>query len=113
MRKSAGRALLLQAIRPLGDVDEDELDLRGIGEADDAALPFAPLERDLLLARLVRASPLAGGDAAGALRLAHQLGPLMDTAATQAIDLAGLDGLPGRSDPIARSSGRERRCAHG
>src|SRR3546814_4035438 len=51
LRQRDGRALLLPEIRPLGDVDEDELDLRGIGEADDAALPFAPLERDLQIGR--------------------------------------------------------------
>ncbi|MFC3674724.1 double-strand break repair protein AddB [Ferrovibrio xuzhouensis] len=102
LRQRDGRALLLPAIRPLGDVDEDELDLRGAGMMDgragDDALPFAPRERDLLLAKLVRASPLAGGDAAGALRLAHQLGQLLDTAATEEVDLTGLIGLAGSID---------------
>lgn len=91
LRQGDGKALLLPTIRPLGDVDEDELDLRGIGEAGDDALPFGTLERSLLLARLVMASPLAGGDSANALRLARELGHLLDTAATEEV---GLDGLP-------------------
>lgn len=103
LRQTGGRALLLPAIRPLGDVDEDELDLRGAsGPGDETAageaLPFTPLERDLLLARLVQASPLAGGDAAGALRLARQLGHLLDTAATEEISLDGLASLAGSLD---------------
>ena len=91
LRQSDGMALLLPAIRPLGDVDEDELDLRGIGEAGDEALPFGTLERCLLLARLVQASTLAGGDSANALRLARELGHLLDAAATEEV---GLDRLP-------------------
>lgn len=91
LRQSEGAALLLPVIRPLGDVDEDELDLRGIGDERDHALPFGTLERSLLLARLVQASPLAGGDSANALRLARELGQLLDAAATEEV---GLDRLP-------------------
>lgn len=91
LRRSDGTALLLPVIRPLGDVDEDELDLRGIDQAGGDALPFDGLERDLLLARLVMASPLAGGDSANALRLARELGHLLDAAATEEV---GLDRLP-------------------
>lgn len=90
LRQSDGAALLLPVIRPLGDVDEDELDLHGIGEGDET-LAFGTLERSLLLARLVQASPLAGGDSANALRLARELGHLLDTAATEEV---GLDRLP-------------------
>lgn len=90
LRARSGEALLLPKIRPLGDIDEDELDLRGIDGAD-SALPFAPLDRMLLLARLVAASPLAGGDSATALRLARLLGDFLDSAATEEV---GLDRLP-------------------
>ncbi|MEK9968051.1 MAG: double-strand break repair protein AddB [Ferrovibrio sp.] len=92
LRQGDGTALLLPVIRPLGDVDEDELDLRGIGEAGDDAVPFEVMERNLLLARLVQSSPLAGGDSANALRLARELGHLLDAAATEEV---GLDRLPG------------------
>lgn len=91
LRQGDGTALLLPVIRPLGDIDEDELDLRGIGDGQDETLPFGTLERDLLLARLVQASPLAGGDSANALRLARELGHLLDAAATEEV---GLDRLP-------------------
>jgi ATP-dependent helicase/nuclease subunit B len=91
LRQSDGTALLLPVIRPLGDVDEDELELRGIGDERDGALPFGTLERSLLLTRLVQASPLAGGDSANALRLARELGHLLDAAATEEV---GLDRLP-------------------
>jgi ATP-dependent helicase/nuclease subunit B len=92
LRQGDGRALLLPVIRPLGDVDEDELDLRGIGSEGGAeSLPFGPLERSLLLARLVQTSPLTGGDSANALRLARELGHLLDAAATEEV---GLERLP-------------------
>ncbi|QDO96208.1 double-strand break repair protein AddB [Ferrovibrio terrae] len=91
LRQSDGTALLLPVIRPLGDVDEDELELRGKADERSDALPFGTLERSLLLARLVQASPLAGGDSANALRLARELGHLLDAAATEEV---GLDRLP-------------------
>jgi ATP-dependent helicase/nuclease subunit B len=90
LRQSDGKALLLPVIRPLGDIDEDELDLRGAGSGDEA-LPFSSLDRNLLLAKLVRHSPLAGDDPAAALRLARELSHLLDAAVTEEV---GLDRLP-------------------
>lgn len=90
LRQGDGKALLLPAIRPLGDIDEDELDLHGI-EPGSNALSFSLLDRTLLLAQLVRASPLAGDDPATAIRLARELGHLLDAAATEEV---GLDRLP-------------------
>lgn len=89
LRQSNGAALLLPVIRPLGDIDEDELDLRS--EAGTDTLPFSSLDRTLLLARLVRAAPLSGNDPATAVRLARELGHLLDAAATEEV---GLDRLP-------------------
>lgn len=90
LRQGDGQALLLPSIRPLGDIDEDELDLHGIEPGCDA-LSFGMLDRSLLLAHLLRATPLAGGDPATAIRLARELGQLLDTAATEEV---GLDRLP-------------------
>lgn len=90
LRQGDGKALLLPAIRPLGDIDEDELDLHGIEPGSDA-LSFSMLDRSLLLAQLVRATPLAGDDPATAVRLARELGHLLDAAATEEV---GLDRLP-------------------
>lgn len=90
LRQGNGRALLLPGIRPLGDIDEDELDLHGIEPGSDA-LSFGMLDRSLLLARLLRTTPLAGDDPATAIRLARELGHLLDAAATEEV---GLDRLP-------------------
>lgn len=91
LRLSDGAALLLPQIRPLGDIDEDELELRGIGGDGGEAQPFSAMDRSLLLARLVLASPLAGHDPANALRLARELGHLLDAVATEE---TSLDKLP-------------------
>lgn len=90
LRAGDGRALLLPKIRPLGDIDEDELAFYRSETADSHALPFSPLDRTLLLAQLLGASPLAG-DAAMAVRLGRLLGELLDTAATEEV---GLERLP-------------------
>ena len=85
LRAAPGQALLLPRIRPLGDIDEDEPSL---GDEDDEALPDAvsPLERRLMLARLIqRLGETPGGAAltgAGAVdqsaRLARALASLLD-----------------------------------
>ena len=93
LRAAPGRALLLPRIRPLGDIDEDEPSL---GDEDDEALPDAvsPLERRLMLARLIqRLGETPGGAAltgSGAVdqsaRLARALASLLDE-----IQIARLD----------------------
>ena len=100
LRAAPGRALLLPRIRPLGDIDEDEM---SIGDEDDAALPDAvsPLERRLLLARLIqRLGETPGGAAltgAGtpdqAARLAQALAGLLDEIQIARIDPQGLATL--------------------
>ena len=100
LRSSPGRALLLPRIRPLGDIDEDEA---SIGDEADAALPdaVAPLERRLLLARLIqRLGETAGGAAltgAGrvdqASRLARALADLLDEIQIARLDPQGLAAL--------------------
>ncbi len=89
LRAADGAPLLLPVIRPLGDADEDELDLRGALDASQQPMPT--LERDLLLARLLMLTPLAGGDPANALHLARPLAALLDTTQTEEV---GLDKLP-------------------
>ena len=100
LRGAPGRALLLPRIRPLGDIDEDEM---SIGDEDDATLPDAvsPLERRLLLARLIqRLGETPGGAAltgAGtvdqAARLAQALAGLLDEIQIARIDPQGLATL--------------------
>ena len=100
LRAAPGRALLLPRIRPLGDIDEDEM---SIGDEDDATLPDAvsPLERRLLLARLIqRLGETPGGAAlAGAgspdqgTRLAQALAGLLDEIQIARVDPQGLATL--------------------
>ena len=112
LRVSGDGALLLPRIRPLGDVDEDELSLAPVSEAGkDAELALAQppaignLQRRLVLTKLVlawsrrvaeqvdtgtnsvRATP---AQAAG---LAAQLAALMDTLDTEQVSLDALSGL--------------------
>ena len=100
LRAAPGRALLLPRIRPLGDIDEDEM---SIGDEDDEALPDAvsPLERRLLLSRLIqRLGETPGGAAltgAGtvdqAARLAQALAGLLDEIQIARLDPQGLATL--------------------
>ncbi len=106
LRSGGGRALLLPAIRPLGEVDEDGMSLlETLAEPHSAAAdlppPIAPLRRLLLLARLVRQRAAAGGgadsalgsDPATALRLAEALAGLLDSVALEGLSLDALDQL--------------------
>ena len=99
-RAAPGRALLLPRIRPLGDIDEDEM---SIGDEADEALPDAvpPLERRLLLARLIQrlgetpgGAALAGaGTPDQAARLAQALAGLLDEIQIARVDPQGLATL--------------------
>jgi ATP-dependent helicase/nuclease subunit B len=101
LRLSGGEALILPSMQPLGDVDEGELGIAG--SAGDGAtaldLPPAipPLERTLLLSRLVLAWRRARGetadDPAQAFRLAVELAGFIDQVHTEGCDLSALHGL--------------------
>jgi ATP-dependent helicase/nuclease subunit B len=99
------RALLLPRLRPIGDVDEDDLTVLGAASmALDLPPAIDPLRRQLLLARLVMASrpkfqtedAMAAGELLrwqDAVRLAADLGRLLDQVDTERCDLADLDKL--------------------
>ncbi len=100
---AGGAPLLLPRLRPIGDLDADELGFDGsFGDgAEEASLAVPPaipeLRRSLLLTRLVLgwsaregADPLLPGQAAA---LARALARLIDTAATEGADFARLKDL--------------------
>jgi ATP-dependent helicase/nuclease subunit B len=111
-------AALLPRIRPIGDIDEDELAFAdaAVGALAETAfdLPPAlgPLERRLLLARLVLqwagaaelrgagGAPLVAHSPAAALRLADDLARLIDDMTTRQVPWNRLDDIvPERFDP--------------
>lgn len=96
LRLSEGRPLLLPRLRPLGDMDEEELELSGTDPLDLApAVP--PLERRLILARLITAlakardSHVPSPDQAA--RLAAELGRLLDSVQSERLDFTRLEQL--------------------
>ncbi len=105
LRQGGGKPMLLPTMRPLGDVDEDDLamgDAGAIARGGEAAwldVPPAvpPLTRQLLLARLIlkwsAGHPSAPSDAAQASRLAADLASLIDQVQTERLTFDGLAGL--------------------
>lgn len=98
LRAGGGRALLLPAIRPLGDVDEDELTLDVASQPLQAlSLPpeISPLERQFRLARLILDldETEEGSDLTRALALAADLGRFLDMALTERVELKSLASL--------------------
>lgn len=85
-----GAPLLLPRLQPLGDIDSDELSII-FEPAADIPPAMSPMQRDLLLAKLLGAAydyPLAQK-----LSLAKALGRLMDQSYTEDLDLRELPGL--------------------
>lgn len=91
LRRADGRPLLLPAIRPLGDVDEEELGLTGAAALDlKPALP--PMRRQLHLARLLGALPDLGA-LAQRVELAGELAAFLDELLIEEVPLDRLDTL--------------------
>lgn len=94
---SGGKPLLLPRMQPLGDVDQDELDLRLAGLHDAGSLPDIPpaissLRRLILLSRLIRARTPDMSDEQ-ALKLARSLATLIDQVHTEDLDFSRLATL--------------------
>ena len=94
---SGGKPLLLPRMNPLGDIDQEELDLMISGTIEADAIDIIPpalsgLERQMILTRLVQAkNPDMRGEQC--LSLARALGRLMDQVYTEDLDLADLPNL--------------------
>ncbi len=105
-QRSRGRGLVLPRIVPLGDADE-ESGTGGASASADLAPAIPPLERRLILTRLVQAwaaqvdrrelrlssdTPfMVPGSPADAVSLAGDLEALMDALATESVDWAALE----------------------
>lgn len=96
LRLSGGKPLLLPRLRPLGDLDEEELDLTG-AEPPDLAAAVAPVERVLVLARLILSAARAqGGHVPSpdqAARLAAELARLLDAVQAEGLEFSALARL--------------------
>lgn len=97
LRETQGRPLLLPRMRPLGDVDEDEMMLEGeVGLATElqAGLNLPPaietLRRQLLLSRLIQRRHGDDMDFAQCAGLARELARLLDQVQTEGLDFADL-----------------------
>lgn len=91
LRISDGRALLLPRLRPIGDVDEEELALAG-AEATGIPEALADLRRLVLLANEVRTRPEVAGFAQ-ALALGRELARFVDEVRIDSVDLKKLKAL--------------------
>lgn len=97
---SPARASLLPRIRPLGDVDEDELALGSAPEdagAIDLPAAVSGLERRLVLARFVAVAERASFDGQenwpAALAAAKELSALLDSFHAEEVDFSALDAV--------------------
>ncbi|MEQ8751110.1 MAG: hypothetical protein RIC52_15190, partial [Amphiplicatus sp.] len=94
-----GSASLLPRIRPLGDIDEDEIALDTDFFAEQAELPpaISSLERRLVLARMVAAAEksfFAGQENwPAAIAAAQELGALLDSFYAEEVAFSGLADL--------------------
>ena len=112
LRASGGEPMLLPLMRPIGDVEEEELAIEtaaGIADGADSALSIPSavpeLKRQLLLANLIlkwgkrrgagtgNAAQAATGDTAQAGRLAAELARLLDQVQTERLSFDALGGL--------------------
>jgi ATP-dependent helicase/nuclease subunit B len=96
LRQSDGRPLLLPRMRPLGDADEEDLEFAGPDSLDlRPAMPS--LRRQLLLAKLImRLGSARGGGVPNpeqAVRLAGELGRLLDQVQAEDLDFGRLEQL--------------------
>jgi len=93
--RQSGQALLLPRMRAIDDVDEDELDFAETSGLDDLDVPpqLPSLRREILLSQLVMARDQGGGDPAQAMRLAVDLGRLLDQIHTERLSVEQLADL--------------------
>lgn len=97
LRQSDGRPVILPRLTPVGDVDEDELDIAAGAAGLGLPPAIAPLRRRLALARLVAQWGAGQGDDGiavdQAVRLAGQLAELLDHVQAERLSFDNLTDL--------------------
>ena len=100
IRKQGMRPTLLPQIRPLGEIDEDEISLLDNASTNsvlDIPASISPLERNLLFMRIILSRPHEFGTERLSLYQAHslaqELGKLIDTAHFEELDFSNLQAL--------------------
>lgn len=98
LRRTGGQPLLLPRMRPLGDLDTDDLgfqpDESELGASVlDCPPPIGVLRRQLLLAQLIQKVPGLSATPGQAVRLAQDLGQLFDQVVTEGLSFDRLQGL--------------------
>ncbi len=100
LKKTEGTPLLLPKIRPIGDIDAEELSL-SLAQDDlfDLNAPIPSMKRQLLLARLIAAKrPDQSGSVEQDLGLAQALGHLIDQIHTENLDFKTLPSIVEKAD---------------
>ncbi len=93
LRLGGGRPMLLPAMTPLGDVDEDELAFTEHGQDLDFPPAISGTRRQMLLTRLVLALKSGHATPDQAARLAAELARLLDRVATERVSFDRLADL--------------------
>ncbi|MBE6452427.1 MAG: double-strand break repair protein AddB [Alphaproteobacteria bacterium] len=100
IRKQGMSPTLLPQMRPIGDIDEDEISISGVNADSlitDTAPAISSLERTLLFMRIILSRPQEFGLEKLSLYqscfLAHELGKLIDTAILEELDFNNLKTL--------------------
>ncbi len=94
LRLSNGKPLLLPRLMPLNDLDEEEVlfsSFAAAESAEDIPPPIAPLKRQLLLAKMIQEK--SDVRAEHAIRLAEELGKLLDQVQTEQLTFERLKDL--------------------
>lgn len=94
LRQSDGKPLLLPIMHPIGDIDEDELILKmADASIDDIPPAISPLKRQILMGKMIEARPDFHGDADQAIKLAGELGKLLDQVIIADLSLDNLENI--------------------
>ncbi|MCI5059693.1 MAG: double-strand break repair protein AddB, partial [Alphaproteobacteria bacterium] len=102
LKLTDGKPLLLPRLQPIGDIDQDELSLHGLVQGNEQnqgqdiihipeAMP--PMQRQILLSRLISALPDFSNQPGQNMTLAAMLGQLMDQIYTEDLDIQDLPSL--------------------